>query len=408
MNIKIFEPCEVITTTRYYPQFVTCKNAIYFFDRLSSNNGAAATGKFFKYDIETNTSVQLADCPLKLHVQTMFSFEDDIYVYAAYVSGKYGYNYMLKYSTKKNKWTFLNNGPYGTADVNVCKTCIVDNYCYIYSSNSANTFLRYSILEDSWKKLTSTGDTTDLRTGPFVHYKNKLYSIGGLAKKSYIWIYDIESDMWTKKTINTGIGCGNGILIDNCVYCTCSDTASNFFANLTIYKVNLDTFEVEILNGIGKMGFYYSVYDVDNTNMWGIGQPANGSQYFYPFCVNILDYETNTESEIVTNLNSQLKNINTIDKIIVDSLEEPNTKIRHAFSFDNRSTWLIYKDGEWKNINKDNILDNGMSKNEINNLVSDDFTKLNLNNSTLDVCSKLITYNDMFSPILRKITCKTN
>ena len=32
MNIKIFEPCEVITTTRYYPQFVTCKNAIYFFD----------------------------------------------------------------------------------------------------------------------------------------------------------------------------------------------------------------------------------------------------------------------------------------------------------------------------------------------------------------------------------------
>ena len=49
-----------------------------------------------------------------------------------------------------------------------------------------------------------------------------------------------------------------------------------------------------------------------------------------------------------------------------------------------------------------------MNKNEINNLVSDDFTKLNLNNSTLDVCSKLITYNDMFSPILRKIICKTN
>ena len=103
MNIKIFEPCEVITTTRYYPQFVTCKNAIYFFDGLSSNNGAAATGKFFKYDIETNTSIQLADCPLKLHAQTMFSFEDDIYVYAAYVSGKYGYNYMLKYSIEKNK-----------------------------------------------------------------------------------------------------------------------------------------------------------------------------------------------------------------------------------------------------------------------------------------------------------------
>ena len=88
---------------------------------------------------------------------------------------------------------------------------------------------------------------------------------------------------------------------------------------------------------------------------------------------------------------------------------EPGTKTKVIItSIDVPLFGNVYKDGEWKNINKDNILDNGMSKNEINNLVSDDFTKLNLNNSTLDVCSKLITYNDMFSPILRKITCKTN
>ncbi len=116
---------------------------------------------------------------------------------------------------------------------------------------------------------------------------------------------------------------------------------------------------------------------------------------------NMLYYDDST-GVIKTNTN-QIQNINKIEKIQIVANELENTKIRIALSTDSKSTYLKFNGTIWDIIQENDIINNGNTMNEINNLNYQNFSSLNLTNKTLDFIICMETSDTAITPNIEKI-----
>ena len=96
---------------------------------------------------------------------------------------------------------------------------------------------------------------------------------------------------------------------------------------------------------------------------------------------NDINYYDKLTGVIKTNTN-QLKNISKIEKIKIIANELENTKVKIALSVDSKSTYLKFNGTNWDTIQENDIINNGNTINEINNLTYQDFSCLDLTNKT--------------------------
>lgn len=410
MKCEIFDVQNITSTNSAYSMKTCfCDGKLYAFRIL---NKSTKEQEFLCYDIEKKEWSQKTPCPISGVHSNMINAEGNIYVTFGYPpttsSATYNLNRLLKYVPSEDKWYYLNNIPY-----NNVTTSGINSYCY-YNGNiyvlgiyNQKYFFKYSIKDDEYISLTKNSSIAEGRYhATMIPYKNKIYVIGGYSGGSDIHIYDMLSDTWTTQTIKYKIGMNQATVFNNMCYIIANVTVGSTGAGINMigYSLNLDTFEMKVLNNINGMSTFTGL-NFDNSNIWMILANKQTSINFYPVCVNFEDFIANVPTEITTNLLSQISNIEKLNKVVVSSFEEPDTKIRHAFSFDNKTTWKIYDGTNWIDIKKEDILDKGMDKDFINLLTSDDFLKVGLTNFTLDICSVLITYNSMFSPKIYKIEC---
>ena len=117
---------------------------------------------------------------------------------------------------------------------------------------------------------------------------------------------------------------------------------------------------------------------------------------------NDIFYYNDLISIIKTNAN-QLQNIGSIEKIQIVANELENTKVRIALSTDSKSTYLKFNGTNWDDIQENDIINNGNTINEINDLTDQDFSSLNLTNKTLDFIICMETSDITVTPNIEKI-----
>lgn len=117
-------------------------------------------------------------------------------------------------------------------------------------------------------------------------------------------------------------------------------------------------------------------------------------------------YPINTIGTIETNDNTQISNIYQIDSITVDQNTPDGTDIKYVLSFDDRNTHKTYKDGSWIDVdisNTSNIINQGLSKSELEALTATEFDNTLTSTKTLDVLSAMVTQNENVTPSISKI-----
>ena len=117
---------------------------------------------------------------------------------------------------------------------------------------------------------------------------------------------------------------------------------------------------------------------------------------------NDINYYDKLTGVIKTNTN-QLKNISKIEKIKIIANELENTKVKIALSVDSKSTYLKFNGTNWDTIQENDIINNGNTINEINNLTYQDFSCLDLTNKTLDFIVCMETSDTTITPNIKKI-----
>ena len=117
---------------------------------------------------------------------------------------------------------------------------------------------------------------------------------------------------------------------------------------------------------------------------------------------NSIHYYNDSIGVIKTNTN-QLQNINKIEKIKIVANELENTKVRIALSVNSKSTYLKFNGTNWDTIQENDIINNGNTINEINNLTYQDFSCLDLTNKTLDFIVCMETSDTTVTPNIKKI-----
>ena len=117
---------------------------------------------------------------------------------------------------------------------------------------------------------------------------------------------------------------------------------------------------------------------------------------------NDINYYDKLTGVIKTNTN-QLKNISKIEKIKIIANELENTKVKIALSVDSKSTYLKFNGTNWDTIQENDIINNGNTINEINNLTYQDFSCLDLTNKTLDFIVCMETSDATVTPNIKKI-----
>ena len=118
--------------------------------------------------------------------------------------------------------------------------------------------------------------------------------------------------------------------------------------------------------------------------------------------INDTLYYNNSTGVIKTNTN-QIQNIYKIEKIRIVANELENTKIRVALSTDSKNTYLKFNGTNWDNIQENDIINNGNTINEINNLTYQSFSSLDLTNKTLDFIICMETSDATVTPNIKKI-----
>ena len=82
-------------------------------------------------------------------------------------------------------------------------------------------------------------------------------------------------------------------------------------------------------------------------------------------------YTIGSYQSVVTTDETSIKNINRIVRIEVVHDEPENTTIRYLVSTDDRTTWKVYKGGQWieiDDLSDENIINNGMNKDELESI----------------------------------------
>ena len=117
---------------------------------------------------------------------------------------------------------------------------------------------------------------------------------------------------------------------------------------------------------------------------------------------NDICYYDDSIGVIKTNTN-QIKNINKIEKIQIIADELKDTKVKIALSVDSKNTYLKFNGTNWDTIQETDIINEGNTIDEINNLTYQDFFDLNLTNKTLDFIICMETSDVAVTPNIKKI-----
>ena len=117
---------------------------------------------------------------------------------------------------------------------------------------------------------------------------------------------------------------------------------------------------------------------------------------------NDMSYYDDSTGIVKTNTN-QIQNIDKIEKIQIVANELQNTKIRIALSTDSKNTYLKFNGTAWDSIQENDVINNGNTINEINDLNYQDFSSLNLANKILDFIVCMETSDTNITPSIEKI-----
>lgn len=142
--------------------------------------------------------------------------------------------------------------------------------------------------------------------------------------------------------------------------------------------------------------------DYNPTNA-GIIKSTN---YFYatPELELMKTYPINTLGTLETNDISRISNAYSVDQILPKYTEPDGTKIRFALSFDGRNTYKVCKHGTWTEIDKDKIIEDGMTGTELGGLISSNYVLALTESKTVDILVGMITENPNNTPNITKIT----
>ena len=244
-------------------------------------------------------------------------------------------------------------------------------------------------------------------------YENKMFVIGGFVGNKVMSIYNLDSNTWTTENLNENVNSNYGIVIKDRYYFVMSKLSnSRGVIGAAVKYLDLKTNKIVTLGDVpnnldGPTKYSQNCNTISlGNNIWALMQVNNFDTNVYPVCINFESYVTDTLQTVKTTANSNINDITTLKRIVINSVEEPNTKIRFALSFDGRTTWKVFKDSTWKSLDENKILEDGMTKDEVNALTSDDFKLLSITtNFSLDIYAGMITYDECFSPRLINAKC---
>ena len=130
------------------------------------------------------------------------------------------------------------------------------------------------------------------------------------------------------------------------------------------------------------------------------------TNYFYatPELELMKTYPINKLGTLETNDISHISNAYSIDQILPEYSEPDGTKIRFALSFDNRNTYKVCKHETWTEIDKDKIIEDGMTGTELSGLISSNYVLALTESKTVDILVGMITENPNSTPNIIKIT----
>ena len=130
------------------------------------------------------------------------------------------------------------------------------------------------------------------------------------------------------------------------------------------------------------------------------------TNYFYatPELELMKTYPINKLGTLETNDISHISNAYSIDQILPEYAEPDGTKIRFALSFDGRSTYKVCNHGSWSEIDKDKIIEDGMTGTELSGLISSNYVLALTESKTVDILVGMITENPNSTPNIIKIT----
>lgn len=177
---------------------------------------------------------------------------------------------------------------------------------------------------------------------------------------------------------------------------------------------------LKVLSGMYH-GFYYaipksvSIYDENDALLFkGSGftkMVMNGASYATHFYKTtelevMRVYPTDVIGTIETNDNSHISNIYQIENINLSDITPDNTNIKYLLSFDGRNTYKTYKNNTWSTVDvsvNTNIMNDGMTKTEVESLTSNEFNIALTDNKTLDVLIGMNTQNEYSTPSISEI-----
>lgn len=112
------------------------------------------------------------------------------------------------------------------------------------------------------------------------------------------------------------------------------------------------------------------------------------------------EYEVNSPQLIVTTDNSMATCIEEISSVMVVQTEPDETKVRYAFSFDDRVTWFVYRHDVWSSIKLDatEIDSNGMTAEEVANIPAIAYNAIRTVGSNFNYAITLSTSNIRKTP----------
>ena len=151
------------------------------------------------------------------------------------------------------------------------------------------------------------------------------------------------------------------------------------------------------------------IYNNNELKLEKLPSPSGGIQstnYFYatPELELMKTYPINKLGTLETNDISHISNAYSIDQILPEYAEPDGTKIRFALSFDGRNTYKVCNHGTWTEIDKDKIIEDGMTGTELSGLISSNYVLALTENKTVDILVGMITENPNNTPNIIKIT----
>lgn len=197
-----------------------------------------------------------------------------------------------------------------------------------------------------------------------------------------------------------------------------TNTDSNFWLSDTTKNVSIEIQFKKYIDSISKISiiplpgslttngvtenFDIDIYDYDDSIIQTYNvTPTSIRESEQTIITNeLVNYYIVSDVETINTTDSiRLKNVTKIKSVEVDQLEPSNTSIRYLFSIDNRSTWFSIKNGNVETVEIDNLMTDGMTKSEMENIIDHVFDSA----VNLDIMVGLCTTNISRSPILRKI-----